>query len=73
MQQPLKLSTIFERNSQKVLVKLHFNICAVHFVGLYVIGAPAQLVMIISVVESTAFNANFILERVRREVKLTLK
>ena len=66
MQEPPRLSTIFgEKKSQKALVKLHFNICAVIIVGLRVIAAPAQLEMIISVLESTEFKANFILERTR--------
>ncbi len=67
-QRRLKLSPIFEGKSQKALVRPHFNTSAVHFVGLRVTGAPAKLEMITSVLESTAFKANNILERRHSEV-----
>lgn len=54
--QPLKINHhIWEKNPSKHLLS-YFLMCALHFVGLNVIGPPAKM---ISLFESGAFNANF--------------
>lgn len=50
------------REITEAVCKLHFNMCNARSVGLRFIGAPAKLEMIISVLESSTFDSNFILD-----------